>query len=120
MDPATLAGITAEVWKVGGIVACLMVLLVVLVFIFGRFLFQLVRTLSHRLDTVQSEKTDILTGHISEGNRVMNELASETRAQTSTLRAINSALLQRRCLVDETPRKTPLPEFPHTQTHAAR
>jgi hypothetical protein len=116
MDPATLAGITAEVWKVGGIVACLMVLLVVVVFIFGRFLFQLVRTLSHRLDSVQAEKTDILTTHIMKGNGVMSELINETRAQTGQLRLMTEGLRQRKCMVDDTPHKTPLPTFPSTHT----
>jgi hypothetical protein len=115
MDPSTISSITAEVWKVGGIVATLLVLLVVVVFIFGRFLFNLVKSLSHRLDTVQAEKTDILTSHIAKGNDVMSVLTAETREQTGLFRQLLGALKERKCLVDDTPRKTPLPGYhpPH-------
>ena len=107
MDPAAIASITTEVYKVGGIVAVLLVIMCIAAISVWRFFLRLINDLSERLNTVQNERAEGLSALIIKTSDSMGHFAKENAQQTRAMEAVEKSMLAvvnalgaRRCLVD--------------------
>jgi hypothetical protein len=122
MDPAS---IITEVYKVGGIVLVLLVVMCIAAINVWRFFLRLIKDLSDRLDTVQNERARAFVNHIAKSSDAMANFAQENIQQTRTLAAVERSMLAvvnalgaRRCLV-ETDRYEKRPTLPAMEVPVA-
>lgn len=111
MDPAAIASITAEVYKVGGLVLVLLLLLVCGAGFVARFLFKMINDMGARINEGEKEKTRILTGVVAENSAALQEVVFETRNQTAAFKTVVEVLGGRPCLI-ETDRYQKRPSLP--------
>lgn len=119
MEPATIASLINEVYKVGGVVLVLLLLGGLGCAYFGKFLISQVNSLSARVAQVESEKTQILVTHLKDNTSGLHEIADQTKRQTDKLEDVVQALRARPCLIDTGTHPTlpTLPRVIYSQRH---
>lgn len=99
MEPGAVATVVTEVYKVGGILAVLLVIMCIAAIYVWKFLMKTINELGRRLTEVEKEKTTILVGHIAQSTEAQRQLASETRGQTEVIRGMADVFRARPCLL---------------------
>jgi hypothetical protein len=99
MDPASLATVTAEVYKVGGILAVMLFIICVAAIYVWKFLMKTINELGRRITEVEKEKTAILVGNVSDSTEAQRAVAQELRVQTGVLQSVADVLRGRPCLL---------------------
>lgn len=100
MDPAAIASVTAEVYKVGGIVLVLLFLLVLGSVFVVRFLMRMINDMGTRINDSEKEKVAILTGVVANNTEALQEVVFETKNQTAAFSSVVEVLGGRPCLVE--------------------
>lgn len=106
MDPVTAVSAASEAWKIGGIAAVLLLILVSGGWLMYRFFVQLVRTLGERLNAVEDRQVKELTEVISQNTEAFHGLKHSNAEIIAAMRA-------RPCLIETGVMHKPrMPEVP--------
>lgn len=103
----------AELWKLGGIAAVLLAVLVAGGWLMFRFFVHLVRDLGRRLDVVQGEQNRELLEVVKANTRSNDAVTAASHETTVALRQMADVLRVRPCLIESGPQPVPRPTLPH-------
>lgn len=113
MDPGTATAAGLEIfkglWQIGGIVAVLLALLIILVGVGIMLGVRVFRHMSMRMGAVEDSRVDLLQGCIGENTAAVRHMSGKIDHQTAVIVQQTDAMRSRPCLIESGAHKTSLP-----------
>lgn len=114
MDPVTTIAAGTELWKVGGIAAVLLAVIVIGGYLMFRFLIGQIRDLGARLNEVQDRQVQELSAVVAENTKSNLAVVSACDRQGVMHAQVLDALRSRPCLIETGEHRAVRPPIPHT------
>lgn len=119
MDPSTVTAAGIELWKIGGIAAVLLAIIVIGAYLMFRFLIKMIHDLGVRLNSVEDHRVNSLQSVIEANVTASHEVVAACRELRSSNEQVVEVLRSRPCLIETSPHPIARPVLPQTYQQKA-